>query len=675
MRVEKVRIQNFQCIRDSGEITFDDHITVLVGENESGKSAILKALSHFNQGESFKDVDVSTMSGDIRQRLDTGEISRDSIEMVAIWVTLSEKDKSTLALPEQLGNVSTFKVVKTLDNQYKVLTGDGEPVFKTADATGPENLFTYLEGLQKKVQNVYCGQVIRKEPFDRFIFLRRQEGEPREDNLILYEYNAPEVWDNLKAGDLLQVTNIAEDPFGRNRRALNGGLKFDLDGPLSDFMRTIQAENADKTQAFKTFHDELKDLPSYHPLRDYLTDDVISQLRALCAVPSAKYEIESFEQRIAMHMPRFVYIPGIEKISDSVSLYKLQPGNHLEESDTLLATLLKVAGLRPEIVVGKDHAERMKILKEKSDIITERLREHWFKKEITVDFGFLNQDRDIGIAVDCDGSFDPPSRRSQGFSSYISLFSKLAHLATNENIAVLLDDPAVHLHPIAQKKILTLLESQQYQIVLATHLPFLINPEHLERIRVVRRTPAGSQVEQDWGRAEQNLLPVWGSLVGGITGKVWILVEGKDDKQYYTASNRACKEKGRQHLSADVVLVPAGGSQLPYAAQALHERGIFFVAIVDGDGAGQRCGEQVIKSCSVKPERVLALNETLPSLLNPTVEDLFSAEFKTMHNVRSRGLSQVIADIEKGKGAFDEETLNNFERVFSRINTAIAALR
>jgi predicted ATPase len=673
MKVQKVKTQNFQCIRDSGDIIFDDHITVLVGENESGKSALLKALSYFNQGESFKDVDVSTMSGDIRQRLESGELSRDSVEMVAIWVELSDKDRRTWALPDQLGNVSTFRIVKTLDNQYKFSTADGEPLSKALAETRTVSLASFLEGLKKEVRNVYCGQVKRRGPLDQFVFLQREANEKNKDNLILFPESASDIWDDLQMGNWIQVTKIAEDPFGRNPRALNAGIKFDLETLLVEFIKAVQAGNADLSQAFVAFKNGLKELPLNHPLRDYLTQDVIDQLEALCTGPS-EYDMSDIERGILSHMPRFVYVPVVEKTADSISLTELQFGSS-QEPGALLATLLKIVGLRPEVAVTKEQAERIQILREKSRLLSERLREYWFKKDITVEFDFLNQDREIGMAVDSDGSFDPPSRRSQGFSSYASLFAKLAQLATMDNTVVLLDDPAVHLHPIAQKKILGLLEAQQYQIIVATHLPFLIDPEHLERIRVVRRTPAGSQIEQDWAKVEQSLLPVWGSLVGSFTGRVWLLVEGKNDREYYTALNQACKECKREHLSSDVVIFPGGGDQLQYAAQALHTRGMFFVAVLDGDRAGQESKKRIIDICGVDPQRIVTLNEIEVSQANPTVEDLFSPVFKTSHNVRSRGLSQAIANVEKGTGAFDDDTLNSFEKVFARANKALSQLR
>jgi hypothetical protein len=44
MKLVNVHIQNYRCISDSGEIPIDDAVTCLVGKNESGKTAFLRAL-------------------------------------------------------------------------------------------------------------------------------------------------------------------------------------------------------------------------------------------------------------------------------------------------------------------------------------------------------------------------------------------------------------------------------------------------------------------------------------------------------------------------------------------------------------------------------------------------------------------------------------------------------
>jgi|GEM_PF-1541311 len=60
MRLYSFRIQNFKSIKDTSEIKVspDDNITILAGQNESGKSSILEALDFFENGASddFEDM-------------------------------------------------------------------------------------------------------------------------------------------------------------------------------------------------------------------------------------------------------------------------------------------------------------------------------------------------------------------------------------------------------------------------------------------------------------------------------------------------------------------------------------------------------------------------------------------------------------------------------------------
>jgi predicted ATP-dependent endonuclease of OLD family len=44
MRLIKVRIQGFQSFSDSGEMEFSEGVNLIIGQNNAGKSAILRAL-------------------------------------------------------------------------------------------------------------------------------------------------------------------------------------------------------------------------------------------------------------------------------------------------------------------------------------------------------------------------------------------------------------------------------------------------------------------------------------------------------------------------------------------------------------------------------------------------------------------------------------------------------
>ena len=46
MYISKIRVENYKSFRDSGEIEFKSGINIIVGQNNSGKTALLEALSH-----------------------------------------------------------------------------------------------------------------------------------------------------------------------------------------------------------------------------------------------------------------------------------------------------------------------------------------------------------------------------------------------------------------------------------------------------------------------------------------------------------------------------------------------------------------------------------------------------------------------------------------------------
>lgn len=48
MRLKKARITNYRSVKDSGSIELEPNKTILVGPNEAGKSALLKALQQIN---------------------------------------------------------------------------------------------------------------------------------------------------------------------------------------------------------------------------------------------------------------------------------------------------------------------------------------------------------------------------------------------------------------------------------------------------------------------------------------------------------------------------------------------------------------------------------------------------------------------------------------------------
>ena len=311
----------------------------------------------------------------------------------------------------------------------------------------------------------------------------------------------------------------------------------------------------------------IADIPADHPLRDYLTADSLAELKRLTdARPSEPPQPKDILFRMRSTFPEFVYVPSLGDVNESLAVKSLIEGTN-EPSEALLASLARAAGLTSQTLLQENDVSRRKDLEVKSELLTKRLREHWSAEDLSLTFSKDGQR--LAVWIKSAGSGDPPSRKSKGLAYYLSLFAKLAELASKRNVILLLDDPAIYLHPLAQKRMLPLLDSQPFQNVMATHLPFMIDPDHIERVRVVARPKEDSQVLADWSYAREALLPVWGSLLTYYGARTWLVVEGHNDKRAYQRADKACRARGLTSLPYDLPIVPAGGDQADYLVSEL----------------------------------------------------------------------------------------------------------
>ena len=91
----------------------------------------------------------------------------------------------------------------------------------------------------------------------------------------------------------------------------------------------------------------------------------------------------------------------------------------------------------------------------------------------------------------------PFEERSKGFQWFLSFYltflveSRKAH----KDAILLLDEPGLHLHPSLQARLVKFLEriSETNQILYSTHLPFMVDGDHFDRVRTVQLSGARPQ--------------------------------------------------------------------------------------------------------------------------------------------------------------------------------------
>lgn len=95
MKLTKTQVQNYRSVEDSGEFSIGD-LTCLVGQNESGKTALLSALRGLNPSQPFEFDEVIDYPRRFATRFDERHPAG-SAEVVRTWWTLDEADMGVVA--------------------------------------------------------------------------------------------------------------------------------------------------------------------------------------------------------------------------------------------------------------------------------------------------------------------------------------------------------------------------------------------------------------------------------------------------------------------------------------------------------------------------------------------------------------------------------------------------
>ena len=121
MRLTKVRIMDFRCVEDSGDLNLDS-VTCLVGKNESGKTAILKAL-HKLKPEDDKVERFEPARDYPRRKWLPGKTIPSSPPVIASEWQLSDEERSSI---EEL-----FGIGCLANSQVRITKGyDNKPLFR-----------------------------------------------------------------------------------------------------------------------------------------------------------------------------------------------------------------------------------------------------------------------------------------------------------------------------------------------------------------------------------------------------------------------------------------------------------------------------------------------------------------------------------------------------------------
>ncbi|HDX9643987.1 TPA: AAA family ATPase [Bacillus cereus] len=337
-------------------------------------------------------------------------------------------------------------------------------------------------------------------------------------------------------------------------------------------------------------------------------------------------QYQDFEKKIVI--PNFILLESFEKtLPDSVKIF--------DESEGVWTKYIqKALGVNegrnifemPNRVIKRE-------LERTSKEISSLFQDVYSQNRIRLEFDLgVNNTLDIYVYDDTNYIDFMPSQRSKGFQWFLSFFFAINAVQRNEDI-ILIDEPGPYLHPSAQNDILKALEilSELDQIIFTTHSPYLINPDTLERVRLVTRDKKNCTIIENQVHAasfaDQEVYTPIMTAIGldlsrsfGTFGDHNVIVEGISDYYYL--------EIMKKYINYDEAFgvmrfIPSiGASQIDKLASLLIGWGVKFKVLLDNDNAGKKEKKELEQKLLLTQEQLIFVSD------NPqfAIEDLFSRE-------------------------------------------------
>ena len=414
-----------------------------------------------------------------------------------------------------------------------------------------------------------------------------EDDEDDEGKIVSCTYVIPkELIEQINKELEVDVFNVTEFTHNSNYR----NSKITLSGITADDRAFIEhlSKNYELSEPTQKVISELKSIDKVFALKAVEEDTGLSAFKA---------EIEKYANNptgwndlghyiyvtyIRPAMPKFWYFDDYYPLSGKIDINKMTTSQGMTEQDKTARALFELAKIKPQDVLNaqtNEYERFVALLEASANKITKEIFKFW-TTNTNLDIEFKIQEMknaqnqpekylDIRVKSQRHKITLPLDRRSKGFNwffSFIIWFSKIQSDKKSEYI-LLLDEPGLNLHASAQADLLRFITelADKYQVIYTTHSPFMVESEHLDRVRTCLETDSGSVISDSIQEKDPNtLFPLQAALGYDIAQNLFIskknlLVEGPADLLYLTFFSNLLQGEKRTCLYDDITIVPVGG--------------------------------------------------------------------------------------------------------------------
>ena len=676
MQLAEFRVQNYKIIEDTGWIPVQN-LTTFVGKNESGKSAIFRALSKLNpsDGEGYDGLKEFP-----RQRY-AAEITRTDWPVASgRFILTPDEQRDISAISELCSEVRHVEVTRHYTGTYSITYHPDVGV----DLVTPPDLIYSIESAIEHIRNLIApegkGEELGRIKEGLLAFLEEQKSAIPIDGQVHKRHIA----------DLINaIKSRANEPW-----------QHDILDPVTE--------------------------PMYRLVRQM---EIFEGLMA-----ANRYVIE--------HLPKFVYFDQYNVIESAIHIptfiatlksHPDTPGlrathclfRHVNlDLDQLDRLGSHKNAVDDNPIIRRQVDERSILLSTASNLMTKKFEDWWGQRKIRFRYDIDGDYFRVWVSDDLDPSEIELEQRSAGLQYFFSFY--LVFLVESgdayQDSILLLDEPGLQLHPTAQQQATRFFEriSHENQIFFSTHSPFMIDLDHLDRVRTVYEGEGGNTKVSvsEWPADRDSLFPLEAALATRIADKTLsggkqLVVEDTHDLWLLQAMNYVLRSRGKTGLSPDIRITPTGGAAnlIPLALMmTAHKKPAAVLLSCHNIPPGVL---DKLPSMQIREGNGLLLYSSFVSHKGAGIEDLFSPEFyhrcvkdiypdlplgqisekSPAERNEERGIALQIADlVERRQGEhferwrvaellsdricespqnLDEETIDRFSRLFDEINRLV----
>lgn len=579
MRLLRYRVTNFRSVADSGWVDIDD-VTALIGVNESGKSNLLLPLWKLKparEGEIRPTSDFpKTMFAEIRENPSafcfiSAEFSTDTLATsLATLAGMTVEDAEVV------------RVDRFYDGNYLVsFPGNNHATTASSD----EIAIVLRAGLAE----IEAMPALAKEG-------------PQKAELV------------TRLGSM-----VAELP--------DAPMSAESLGTLAGELRALAPRTPAKTS-------------SIFPRLEALAAS-IEELQTSLSAPDPG-SMDAVKAAILDRVPRFVYYSNYGNLDSEIYLPHVVDNlrrDDLGEKEAAKARTLRVlfsfVRLKPSEILelGRDETwsgnpsrrpseteiaqvaerkrERSILLQSAGTTLTAKFKDWWKQGDYRFRFEADGNHFRIWVADDRRPAEVELEGRSTGLQWFLSFYLvflvESAGEGQHENAVLLLDEPGLSLHPLAQYDLSKFFDNlaATNQLIYTTHSPFLVHADRLDRARKVYVDERGTTQATSDLRKGAELQPgaayaVHSALGLSVADSLMlgcqpVIVEGSSDQHYLTAIKTLLVASGRLKPAREFVFPPAGGTKnTRMVASILTGRDETLpYMILDGDTMGRKLAKEL----------------------------------------------------------------------------------